>query len=767
MGQELDGAPFSRHSQRVLILAAACNPYKGSDFGVGWHRVLEAAKHFDTWAICGAWDRQDITHWLQSHGDIPHLHFCFVEDTRFDRLLKQRQPYFYTNFLSYHLWHRRAFILATRLHLQEQFALTHQVSLVGYREPGYLWKLDAPFIWGPVGGTQNYPWRFLVQAGFRGALVEGVRTCINWCQFRFSPRVRLAVKKAACLLAANPEIGRKFLDVHRVKAEILLDIGLDAVTDRKDFSQKPHTPLRLLWSGDLKHHKALPLLLRALALLPPQISYELRILGAGPQARSWQRLALQLGVADRCTWIGRLPHAQALQQYDWADIFVFTSLRETTGTVVLEALRQGVPVICLDHQGVQHVVTGACGIKIPVIAPEEAIKGFRDALLHLATDGKKIRKLSKGAVARAKEFLWSRNGQEMAKIYRSVLSGRRRPAARVAEQPEDGRVGEGKDVEITVVVVSYNRAALLRRALETLIVQRTEGKFSYEVLVIDDGSTDDTAAVVHAIARQAKPLAVRYVHQEGGGEGDARNRGAAEAFGRWVAFCDDDQLADPQWLSELYQAALEKDAQCVGGSVTLLTSEAGHLKLGPRARRFLGEKWLPAQLASPEAKHWLGAGNLLVHRSVFGKVGGFDPSYRQGVDTDFFWRVERAGFTLSAAPKALVYHVMTPSRLQPEYLRRVCLRKGIATHRICLKYENPMRVAWSMAVRLGIAIAVDLPLLAMAAVCHDSVLAIDTRCRLWYKIGFIRAGLCAAAPGMFRQAGFFHDVGLGYHGADR
>lgn len=747
------------HSKRVLLLAAACNPFKGSDFAVGWHRVLETAKYFDIWVICGAWDREDIHRWLRDRGEIPRVHFIFVEETWLERLLKSRRPYFYTNFLTYHLWQRRAFRLARRLHGQLKFALTHQVSLVGYREPGYLWKLDVPFVWGPVGGTQNYPWRFLIQAGFEGALMEGLRTIINWCQFRLSPRVRLAAQKAACVVAANTEIQHSFRKIHRVNAQVLLDIGVEKIAHREDFTCIPHNPLRLLWSGNFKHHKALPLLLQALPLLPPEVSYELKILGAGPLEARWQELARHLGVADRCQWLGWLPHERAMKMYEWADVFVFTSLRETTGTVVLEALSQGVPVICLDHQGARYVVNGTCGIKIPVTTPGGVIRGLRDALVEMAADPEKTRALSRGALARAQDFLWSRNGQEMAQKYDLLLCAKNKqetPAAVPSKNPD-----------ISVVVVTYNRAAMLRQALETLIKQKSGGAFSFEILVIDDGSSDDTASVVRAMATRAEPLPVRYVHKEGGGEGDARNRGVAEAQGHWIAFCDDDQLADPHWLANLHAATRQQGALCVGGSVSLVAPDAGRLKLGPRARRFLGEKRPSAGLGSAEAKYFMGAGNLLVHRAVFDAVGGFDPALRQGVDTDFFWRVEQGGFAFGAAPDALVYHVIPASRRQPDYLRRLCLRKGVATHRLQWKYAGAVQTIRAMFVRLGIALAVDLPLLASAALARDESLALDSRCRLWYKIGFIRAGLRALAPGVFPQERFFQELELGYHGAHR
>ncbi len=414
--------PSSR-SERILILAAACNPYKGSDFKVGWGRVQETAKYFDTWVICGAWDREDISRYHEEHGEHPFLHFCFVEEQWFERLLKRRRPLFYTNFLPYHLWHRRAYKVAASLQEKLRFDLTHQVTLIGYREPGYLWKLAAPFIWGPVGGTQNYPWRFLISAGFPGAVLEGCRSVVNWLQLRLSPRVRRAARKAACFLAANSQVKRDFERVHGIKATVLLETGLSEVTPAKALNLKPHRPLRLLWSGDFKHHKALHLLLWALSRLPRDMPYELRILGKGPLKVRWQQLSRRLGVEDRCRWLGWLTLEEAMAHYEWANVLVFTSLRDTSGNVVLEALSYGVPVICLDHQGVGDIVTSECGVKIPVTTPERVIAGLEEAINALAADKERLHTLARGALARAHYYLWSRNGAEMAAMYRAVLTG--------------------------------------------------------------------------------------------------------------------------------------------------------------------------------------------------------------------------------------------------------------------------------------------------------------------------------------------------------
>lgn len=407
---------------RVLQLSYACSPTRGSEAGVGWHRAVQSAKHFDTWVICEEHEfAGEIREYLASHGEIPGLNFVFVPiDQREWSWGNVHDSIWY---VVLRRWHRQAYLAAKRLHERVHFDLVHQVTFCGYREPGLLWKLDAPFVWGPIGGTQNYPWRFLASAGLRGAIHETCRSVMNNLQLRLSPHVRSASRKAAVLLAANSTVQRDFARAHGVAPQILIETGLAEVRGTARKRDPRPGPLRILWSGLLIHRKALHLLLHALAQMPRGVSYELRILGEGSQRKRWQRLANRLGVAQHIAWLGRLPHHEALRQYDWADLFAFTSLRDTSGNVVLEALAAGVPVVCLDHQGMHDVVTDQCGVKIPVTTPREVVAELRASIIRMAEDAIQWERLSRGAVERAREYLWSRQDERMTALYFRAIDG--------------------------------------------------------------------------------------------------------------------------------------------------------------------------------------------------------------------------------------------------------------------------------------------------------------------------------------------------------
>jgi len=359
----------------------------------------------------------EVRRYLDTHDDLPGLHFAFLPEKAWAPLA-WRIPG--VGYLSYNLWQRRALRLARALHKEVGFDLVHHVNIIGFREPGYLWKLGLPFVWGPIGGTQNYPWRFLLEAGVPGALSEAVRNVLNRLQFRWSCRVRRACRVAASVIAANSTGQRDFMRVHGVSPILMREVGVAEVCDRRP-QRMPYDRLRILWSGSLITRKALSILIKALAQLPTGVKFELRVVGDGPLRSRSARLACRLGIDRHVTWLGQLSHSDALEQYSWADVFVFTSLRDTGGTVVPEALAAGLPVVCLDHQGVHDVVTDDCGIRIPVTTPVDVVGRLSDTIADLASDPLRLEQLSLGALERAHDYVWSRRGEQLAAVYRTSL----------------------------------------------------------------------------------------------------------------------------------------------------------------------------------------------------------------------------------------------------------------------------------------------------------------------------------------------------------
>lgn len=307
---------------------------------------------------------------------------------------------------------------------------------------------------------------------------------------------------------------------------------------------------------------------------------------------------------------------------------------------------------------------------------------------------------------------------------------------------------------VSVVICTYNRDRTLGAALESAAAQQVGGEFEFEIVVIDDGSTDSTPEVVRrAAASSAVP--VRYIRESGRGVPFARNRGVAEAAGEWVAFFDDDQIAGPGWLAELMRVAHERGADVVGGLRLLEFEARPPFRLGPLTRAILGEKDHGTRPCRSNRNTLACTGNVLVRRDVFNHIGGFDTAMTQGMsDIDFTRRALDASIESWYAPGAVVQHVIPPHRLGEGYLRWTCLRVGTNHSLINYKSRGISEMLLRAMVRAGHAMTLNLLLAALARLARQPGAILERQCYRWMAEGSVRMALHLALPGVFSQERF-------------
>ncbi|MCU0289029.1 MAG: glycosyltransferase family 4 protein [Acidobacteria bacterium] len=234
--------------------------------------------------------------------------------------------------------------------------------------------------------------------------------------------MRKAMKRADMLIAATPEDLAAIKAIHHRDAELISETG---VMSQLNFHNKAgwdgKRPLKLVWCGNFFAGKALPLGLHALSKVLETSQVEMHIIGTGICETKWKRIAESLHLNSACIWHGMLPHSKALEVISTCDAMLFTSLKDATSTVVLEALQYGLPVICHDTCGFGAVIDETCGIKVPVCSPEHSISEFAVAILKLATNPELLSQKSIGAVKRADKLAWPVKGRIMAGLYRAAV----------------------------------------------------------------------------------------------------------------------------------------------------------------------------------------------------------------------------------------------------------------------------------------------------------------------------------------------------------
>lgn len=417
---------------KILLSAYGCNPRQGSEPGVGWSWLGSIKDRHDVHVLTASHQREWIEAEVSSRAhEFVRVHFHYIEPprwgydrrSRFWRWQAHRPLLVPVYHWYYRRWLRAAYQAAIELDQRVHFDLVHQLTLVGFRFPGHLWKLGIPFVWGPIGGLENTPWRLLPSMGMRGAAYYAARNVVNSAHKRFlrSPRKAFAAAAPGIIAATNRtryEIGHWY----GFDSEVICEIGLPPAPSLNSWPKRSgNEPLRIVWSGLHVWRKALPILLRALAQPEPRIDWRLDIFGDGPCSWRWRAIASDLNLQSRCVWHGQVSRAKALAGLRKAHVFIITSLQDLTSTVLVEALASGVPVICPDHCGFSDIVNEGCGIKLPIESAGEFQRGLSRTITALASDEERRRRLAAGALRRARDFSWEAKAEAIDRVYERAM----------------------------------------------------------------------------------------------------------------------------------------------------------------------------------------------------------------------------------------------------------------------------------------------------------------------------------------------------------
>ena len=309
---------------------------------------------------------------------------------------------------------------------------------------------------------------------------------------------------------------------------------------------------------------------------------------------------------------------------------------------------------------------------------------------------------------------------------------------------------------ISVIVCTYNRGEMLRTAIGDMTAQTTDDLFSYEIVVVDDASSDDTAQIIAQQAAGAS-VEIKYVKAAGRGYTAALNVGVSRAAGDWIAFFDDDQRAGRTWLLELFSEARKGKAEIVGGSIILQFENAEPQRLGPLCRRLFGEHPSFRDLEHPTDIPLPAGGNRIVHRRVFDVIGRFDESFNTGgCDRDLLLRAKVSGFSFAFAPKAAVWHRIPSDRAEASNVKRYSLQAGVAMAYIDWRHRGGARTTLLCIARVCQALLWAMPRLVLTRLSRvDWSTVLDLKIVAWTTEGYVRKVLLLMAPHWFSQKQFF------------
>ena len=401
---------------KVLLIAPNCD---GTDVGEGWWAYQWAralGKEVDVTLL--AFQRSGRTPVAEQ---LPYVEvntcaepYWLTGCERLNAMLKPAYPLFYRWTRS---WIRRS------LREGRHFDLGHQLTPLALRYPSPFVGLGLPYIFGPLGGSLDTPPGFRAECG-SAAWFTRLRQ-LDRLRLRWDTLLRRSYSEAALVFGVAPYV-RPIMDSIPLKRfEVMSECGIDALAPASLRARSEPGCLKLLHVGRGVRTKGLRDVIRALALLPDFPGVTLDCAGQGEEMVLCQREAEKLGVGGRVRFHGQIPRCEVESLYAAADLFVFPSFREPSGSVVFEALRWGLPVIATDRGGPGHVVDNSCGVRVQVENPMQLANDLAAAIRNIAIQPQRLEALRRGASQRVEAIgIWPRKAAQMVSYYHELLDAK-------------------------------------------------------------------------------------------------------------------------------------------------------------------------------------------------------------------------------------------------------------------------------------------------------------------------------------------------------
>ena len=300
----------------------------------------------------------------------------------------------------------------------EKFDVAHHVTWASLHLGSQLWRLPMPLVYGPIGGGQTAPanyWRYFG----RDWPAESMRSAATGSLLMFNGRSRDTIRNSAMTFVCNSATATACRRLGATDVRYMMADGLTSAWLAEPRKQPGGVPV-VLWLGRLISRKTPVLALEAFAELRRVMPARMLVAGDGPLQGKVHATAERLGIGGDVELLGRVPADKIKPLFDSASVFLFTSLRDSFGGQVLEALGRGLPAVALNHHGVGDADVGPAIMKVALpVQPAELPVRVGSALRMVLTDGQ-WESRSKAAIKWAAQQAWPTKAAAATKAYEMV-----------------------------------------------------------------------------------------------------------------------------------------------------------------------------------------------------------------------------------------------------------------------------------------------------------------------------------------------------------
>lgn len=408
----------------ILINAYAVSPNWGSEPGMGWNWIINIAKYCNVFVITeGEW-KDEVLAALNKLPQKNNIHFYFnpLPDKVRKMCWNQGDWRFY---YYYRQWQKKTLCIAKQICKEQKIDIIHQLNMVGFREPGLLWKIEGPkYVWGPIGGMAQIPMAYMNALGFKQKLFYHIKNTINKLQYTYQPSVHSSIKRSSALIAAVKEVKEVLKSIYNRDAYLINETGCSIAQDVPVRIDKAKNDIfNIIWVGRFIDTKQLDLALQVIDKVK-DLNVKFHICGTGDdeQVARYKSLAENLEINDKCVWYGKVEHSKIQQMMALSDLFFFTSIMEATSTVILEAINSGLPILCFDTCGFGPIINDNIGRKIHLSNPGQSICDFAYQIRLLYNNPEILNDMSHNEILFREELSWDSKARTVVQIYNELLS---------------------------------------------------------------------------------------------------------------------------------------------------------------------------------------------------------------------------------------------------------------------------------------------------------------------------------------------------------
>jgi len=398
------------YSVKVLVSAYQCAPRHGGEIGNGWMWSTALADYGHEVTVLTHEEFKDRV-LAGGRSDID-FQFLDIEGTPFGRLIGL------DGYDAYRRWQNAAYEYAAGL--GRDFDVIHHVGWGSLHLGSRLWRLNAPLVYGPIGGGQTAPGEYWRYFGREWPL-EKARSAATGSLLRLNGWTKETLRESAVVLVTNSatEAAARRFGARDVRYFLAEGLPEEWISGRR---QRPAGVPVVLWVGRMLPRKAPVLAVQAFAELRKTLPARLVMAGDGPLLPQVQATVEKLGLAADVDLLGRVPWTKLAQYYSESSMFLFCSLRDSSSAQFLEAMGKGLPATLLDLHGMADVKVGIAAEKVPLSRKPGELPGRLAAAMRTVLTADDWEARSAAAIEWALEHTFPSKAAAASRIYQEVTA---------------------------------------------------------------------------------------------------------------------------------------------------------------------------------------------------------------------------------------------------------------------------------------------------------------------------------------------------------